>query len=448
MSRPTHEMTVPPGGDLPESTDTASSPASTRRRVVVSASAGTFVEYYDFAIYGALATTLAQVFFPQQDPTAALLSTFAVFAGAFVARPLGGLIWGPLGDRIGRQRTLVITITVMTVATIAIGLIPSYDSIGVLAPILLVLMRLAQGLSAGGEMPGAAIFVGEHAPIGRRGRLASWLQVSNVAALLCGVLIAAILAATLAPEDLQSWGWRIPFFVAGPLGLIGLYVRRRVEDTPSFTALKEAGATARSPIRSLFTRAHLRPFLLAMALAAPTTVPYYLLMTYMPTFFRTGLKFSQAQGLWAVLAAGGVLVFVIPLAGRLSDRIGRRRALFSACIAFFVVTFPAWALLTSGRFGLAVVGMMALAVPCGLAMGNLLAAAIEQFPTEVRYTGFALSLGICVAVLSGTAPYVSAALVGATGNLFAPAFYLVSVILLPFLAAFWLRDTSHRSLDD
>ncbi|ODU07215.1 MAG: MFS transporter [Pseudonocardia sp. SCN 72-86] len=420
--------------------------APSRRRVVVAASAGTFVEYYDFAIYGALATTLAAVFFPQQDPTVAILSTFAVFAGAFAARPLGGLIWGPLGDRIGRQRTLVITITVMTIATIAIGLIPSYGSIGVFAPILLVLLRLVQGISAGGELPGAAIFVGEHSPVRRRGFLVSWLQVSNVLALLTGILIAAILTTTLSQEALQTWGWRIPFFVAGPLGLIGLYVRRRVSDTPSFKALKEAGATARSPIKSLFTRENLRPFVFAMALAAPTTVPYYLLMTYMPTFFRSNLKFSQSQGLWAVLAAGVVLVVTIPLAGRLSDRIGRRNALMTACAAFFVLTFPAWALLTSGHFALAALGMMVLSIPCGLAMGNLLSAAIEQFPTEVRYTGFALSLGLCVAIFSGTAPYISAALVSGTGNLFSPGFYLVGVVLLPFIASFFMHDTSKRSL--
>ncbi|GAA1845458.1 glycine betaine/L-proline transporter ProP [Pseudonocardia ailaonensis] len=448
MSRPTHDLTVPSGDDLPEGATPGNEAGPSRRRVVLSASAGTFVEYYDFAIYGAFATTLAQVFFPQQDPTAALLSTFAVFAGAFVARPLGGLIWGPLGDRIGRQRTLVITITVMTIATIVIGLIPSHASIGALAPVLLVVMRLVQGLSAGGEMPGAAIFVGEHSPARRRGYLASWLQVSNVVALLTGILIAAILTGLLSPEDLQSWGWRIPFFIAAPLGLIGLYVRRRVEDTPSFTALKEAGGTARSPIRDLFAGGHLKPFLLAMALATPTTVPYYLLMTYMPTFFRTGLKFSQAQGLWAVVAAGAVLLAVIPFAGRLSDRIGRRRALMTACLAFFVLTFPAWALLTSGHFALAVLGMMVLSVPCGLAMGNLLAAAIEQFPTAVRYTGFALSLGVSVALFSGTAPYVSAALVSGTGSLYAPAFYLVGVVLLPFLASFALRDTSRRPLAD
>lgn len=418
-----------------------------RRRVLAAASAGTFVEYYDFAIYSSFAPVLATVFFPGQSPTAALLSTFAVFAGAFVARPLGALLWGPLGDRIGRQRTLVLILALMALSTIGLGLIPGYASIGVLAPVLLVAMRLLQGISAGGELPGAAIFTGEYSPVQRRGFLVSWLQVATVVAMLTGILVSVVLAATLSAEALESWGWRIPFLLAGPLGLIGFYVRRRLEDSPQFEAIQRVGKTARSPIRSTVRGGeNLRRLGIAAAYGMPIFVGYYLLTTFMPTFFRSQLEFTQAQSLLAVAAAAAVHIAVIPTVGAISDRVGRKLVLRMTCTGFLVLTYPSFLLLTSGSVEGAVLGMMLLAVPSASAMGNYLSASMEQFPTRTRYTGFALTLGVCVALFSGTAPYVSTWLIAETGSLFAPGFYLMLTVVPSFIVSFFVKETAARPL--
>ena len=255
------------------------------RPVVVAAVVGSFVEYYDFAVYGALAAILAVVFFPPGNPTAALLSTFAIFAVAFFVRPLGGLLWGHLGDKIGRQRTLATVIILMAVGTVGMGLLPSYAAIGVAAPILVVALRCVQGFSAGGEIMGASTFVAEYAPEGRRGFLTSFIQSATTAALLTGAAIAFLLTSIFPEDAVNSWGWRIPFLLAGPIGFIGLYIRLKLEDTPHFKAIQEGHEVIQNPVReTLSHKENYKQIVLAAWVGVVQFVAFYMLLTYMPTY--------------------------------------------------------------------------------------------------------------------------------------------------------------------
>ncbi|GAA4548255.1 MFS transporter [Pseudonocardia xishanensis] len=415
--------------------------------MVTSATAGTFVEYYDFAIYGSLAPVLATVFFPEFDSVTALLSTFAVFAVAFVARPLGGLIWGPVGDRIGRKRTLSIIIVMISLATVLIGLIPSYSAIGLAAPVVLILLRLVQGLSAGGEIAGASIFVAEHAHANRRGALVSWIQVATTGAFLSGIVVAAALAAFLPAEAMQSWGWRLPFLLAGPLGIVGLYIRLKVAETPEFESIRKAGKDVRHPLRStLRDTANLKQIGVAAAYYMPVMVSFYLIMTFMPSYLKSQMKFSATASLSIILVAGAVQLVCVPLFGRLSDALGRRVVLRLATGGFILLTYPAFVMLQSGRVVLSVAGLLLLAIPTAAAQANALQAGLERFPAAIRFTASAATFGLLSAIFGGTAPYVSTFLGEATGSALIPGFYLVLTIIPSFIVSFFASETAREPL--
>ncbi|PKW17462.1 MFS transporter [Saccharopolyspora spinosa] len=429
--------------------DSDTGSGSSLRQVVGSATAGTFVEYYDFAIYGAMAPIIAKTFFPNVAPAIALLSTFAVFALAFVARPLGGLVWGPVGDRIGRRRTLSLIIVTISVATVLIGLTPDYRTIGIAAPILLVVLRLAQGLSAGGEIAGAAIFIAEHAPNKRRGFLVSWLQVATTGALLSGVFVSAAVSSLLSEQEMNSWGWRIPFLLAGPIGVVGLYIRLKVDETPSFEEVKRKGREARNPLVTAMRGAgNLKEMGFAAAYYMPVLVSFYLLLTFMPTYLKSEMKFDTATSLSIIAVAGVIQLISVPIFGKLSDLIGRRMLLRFTTGAFILLTYPAFVLLNSGELALAIGGLTLLAIPTAAAQANNLTPALERFHTNVRFTASAATLGLLAALFGGTAPYVSTYLTTATGSPLAPGFYLMITILPSLIASFYVSETAKKPLLD
>lgn len=413
------------------------------RRTVLGAAVGSFVEYYDFAVFAALAPTLAKVFFPGDDPVAALLSTFAVFAVAFVARPLGGVVWGRFGDRWGRRRTLTALLTCMAAATVGIGLLPGYAALGLAAPVLLTLLRLAQGFSAGGEIMGAAVLVAEHAPADRRGRLTSVLQVTTTVAVLVGLGVAGLVEALVPPDDLVAWGWRVPFLLAGPLGLVGLYLRRRVEEPRMFTA---DPSPTRRPLRDALAPGRRRAVVLAGGVGVLQFVAFYLLLTYMPTYLVEEVGLPRPAALLSVFGASAVLVVAIPLMGVLSDRVGRRPVLGVASAVVALGAYPAFLLLAHGGFVGAVVGQVLLALPAAATAAVMLAAQVELFPTRCRYTGYALGMNVANAVFGGGAPLAATAVVAATGDLASPGWLLVvaAVVSLAVVAA--MRETAHDPL--
>ncbi|OBB43701.1 MFS transporter [Mycobacterium sp. 852002-51961_SCH5331710] len=415
------------------------------RKAVAGASIGNAVEWFDFAIYGLLATYIAEKFFPPGDETAALLNTFAVFAAAFFMRPLGGFFFGPLGDRIGRQRVLALVILLMSASTLAIGLVPSYESIGVAAPLLLLFLRCLQGFSAGGEYGSGACFLAEYATDKHRGFIVSFLVWSVVVGFLLGALTVTGLEAVLSEPSMDSFGWRIPFLIAGVLGVVGLYIRLQLRDTPEFEDLREKGEVATSPLREAL-RTSWRPILQIAGLVVIHNVGFYIVFTYLPTYFTETLDFTKVDAFVSIAVASVVAMVLIPPLGALSDRIGRKPLLFSGAIGFAVFAYPLFLLLNSGSLVAAVTAHAALAALESVFVSSSLAAGAELFATRVRSSGYSIGYNVSVAVFGGTAPYVATWLVDRTDNQIAPAYYVIAAAAVSIATLLTMRETARRPL--
>ena len=415
------------------------------RQVISGASIGNAVEWYDFAIYGFLATFIAANFFPTGNETAALLNTFAIFAAAFVMRPLGGLVFGPLGDRIGRQRVLAIVILLMSGSTLAMGLLPTYDAIGVAAPLLLLFLRCLQGFSAGGEYGGGACYLAEFATDRRRGLTVTFIAWSGVVGFLIGSVTVTVLQTVLGDAAMDSYGWRIPFLIAGPLGLVGLYIRLRLTDTPAFEALAASDEVATSPLREA-VRTAWRPILQVIGIMIMFNVGYYVVFTYLPTYFIKSLHFSKTSAFLSITVACVVaIVLILPLAA-LSDRIGRKPLLIAGTVAFAFLAYPLFLLLNSGSVAAAIAAHAALAAIESVYISVAVATGVELFATRVRYSGFSIGYNVCVAAFGGTTPYVVTWLTAETGNSIAPAYYVVAAAVVSLLTILTLRETAGRPL--
>ncbi|MGX9788911.1 MFS transporter [Mycobacterium sp. MMS18-G62] len=415
------------------------------RKAVTGASIGNAVEWFDFAIYGFLATFIAANFFPSGNETAALLNTFAIFAAAFFMRPLGGFVFGPLGDRIGRQRVLALVILLMAGSTVAIGLLPTFAAIGVAAPLLLLFLRCLQGFSAGGEYGGGAVYLAEYASDRRRGLTVTFMVWSGVLGFLVGSVTVTLLQALLPAEAMDSYGWRIPFLLAGPLGIVGLYIRLRLDDTPQFTALSESQRVAKSPLREAVGTAW-RSILQVIGIMVIFNVGYYVVFTYLPTYFIKTLHFTKTDAFISVTVASLLaLVLILPLAA-LSDRIGRRPMLIAGALAFAVLGYPLFLLLNSGSLAAAIAAHCALAGIEAVYVSAAVAAGVELFSTRVRYSGFSIGYNICVAAFGGTTPYVVSWLTAQTGKHAAPAYYIVAAAVVSLLTLLTLGETARRAL--
>jgi MHS family proline/betaine transporter-like MFS transporter len=424
----------------------AAEPAAVRQ-AVRGAAIGNTVEWFDFAVYGFLATYIAAKFFPSGDETAALLSTFAIFAAAFFMRPLGGLFFGPLADRIGRQRVLALVILLMSASTFAIGLVPSYDSIGVLAPALLLVLRCLQGFSAGGEYGSGACFLAEYAPDRHRGFVVAFLVWSVVIGFLLGSITVTVLEAALSEEAMQSYGWRIPFLIAGVLGGVGLYIRLRLGDTPEFERLKESGEVSESPLREAVTTSW-RPILQIVGLVIIHNVGFYVVFTFLPSYFTETLGFTKTDAFVSITVASIVaLVLILPL-GALSDRIGRKPLLIAGAVGFAVFSYPLFWLLNSGSLAAAVAAHAGLAALEAVFVSASLAAGAELFATKVRSSGYSIGYNTSVALFGGTTPYIATWLTDRTGNELAPAIYLVVAAVITLATIMTMRETAGRPLRD
>lgn len=415
------------------------------RKAVRGAAIGNTVEWYDFAIYSTLATYIADRFFPSGDETAALLSTFAVFAAAFFMRPLGGFFFGPLGDRIGRQRVLALVILLMSGSTLLIGLVPSYESIGVVAPLLLLLLRCVQGFSAGGEYGSGACYLAEFAPDKHRGFVVSFLVWSVVVGFLLGSLTVTGLETLLSESAMESYGWRIPFLIAGVLGVVGLYIRLRLGDTPDFETLRDEGEVSTSPLKEAFTTSW-RPILQIAGLVVIHNVGFYIVFTYLPTYFTKTLEFTKTNAFVSIIIASTVAIILIPPLGALSDRIGRKPLLIAGAIGFAVFAYPLFMLLNTGSLAAAIAAHAALAAIESVFVSASLAAGAELFATRVRSSGYSIGYNVSVAIFGGTAPYVATWLVAETGNELAPAFYVIAAAIITLATIMTMRETAAQPL--
>jgi MHS family proline/betaine transporter-like MFS transporter len=415
------------------------------RRAVRGAAIGNTVEWFDFAIYGFLATYIAEKFFPPGDETAALLNTFAIFAAAFFMRPLGGFFFGPLGDRIGRQKVLALVILLMSGSTLAIGLVPGYDTIGVLAPLLLLFLRCLQGFSAGGEYGSGACFLAEYAPDKHRGFVVSFLVWSVVVGFLLGSLTVTGLEAVLSESAMDSYGWRIPFLIAGLLGAVGLYIRLRLGDTPEFEALRDEGEVSSSPLKEAVTTSW-RPILQIAGLVVIHNVGFYIVFTFLPSYFTKTLGFTKTDAFVSITVASLVALILIPPLGALSDRIGRKPLLIAGSLSFAVFAYPLFLLLNTGSLPAAIAAHAGLAAIESVFVCASLAAGAELFATRVRSSGYSIGYNVSVALFGGTAPYVATWLVANTGNDLAPAYYVIVAALVTFATVLTMRETARRPL--
>mgnify|MGYP005917557781 CR=1 FL=1 len=425
------------------------------KRALIAGSIGNFIEWYEFAVYGFLATVIAKNFFQLEGESGltSLILTYASFAIAFFFRPLGAVVFGRIGDRIGRKPTLIIVLVLMTLATAAIGVVPVYASIGIAAPLIVTLLRILQGLFAGGEYGGAVSLMTEFAPRGKRGLYGAWQSFTVALGLLAGAGIVALLSALLTPEALHDWGWRIPFFLALPLGIIGLYLRHALEETPAFQQhvekLEQGDREGlqdgpKVSFKEIATK-HWRSLLTCIGLVISTNVTYYMLLTYMPSYLSHNLHYSEDHGVLIIIAIMVGMLFVQPIMGLLSDRFGRRPFIILGSVALFALAIPAFILINSNVLGLIFAGLLMLAVILNCFIGVMASTLPAMFPTHIRYSALAAAFNISV-LIAGLTPTLAASLVESTQNLMMPAYYLMVIAVIGLITGITMKETANRPL--
>lgn len=431
--------------DNPAVASEEASPALLRRAIAASA-IGNATEWFDYGVYAYGVTYISAALFPGST-TQATLFALATFAISFLVRPLGGLFWGPLGDRLGRKTVLAWTIIIMSVATLGIGLLPTYASIGWAAPVLLIILRMVQGFSSGGEYGGAATFMAEYSPDDKRGYYGSFLEFGTLAGFSLGAFLMLGCSLVLGDEAMHAWGWRLPFLIAAPLGLSGLYLRSKMEDTPVFRELADAAEHEEAetvPLRVLLTE-YWKPLLLLSGLVVTLNVVNYVLLAYMPTFMSTTLKMGTNASLLVPLLAMLVMMVLLPFAGALSDRYGRKALWWFSIIGLFVAAIPMFQLMERGPVsalvGLAVLGL--LYVP---QLATISATFPAMFPTHVRYAGLAISYNVSTSLFGGTAPLINDWMIAKTGNHLIPAYYMMGACVVGAVALLFVTETAGASL--
>ncbi|MFI7340263.1 MFS transporter [Streptomyces sp. NPDC050085] len=420
------------------------------KRAVKAAALGNAMEWFDFGVYGYLTATLGHVFFPTASSSAQVLSTLGTFAAAFLVRPIGGAFFGPLGDRIGRQKVLAITMIMMAAGTFAIGLIPSYDTIGVWAPVLLIAARMVQGFSTGGEYGGACTFIAEYAPDKRRGFFGSFLEFGTLVGYVAGAGLATLLTTTLSDGDLYGWGWRLPFLIAGPIGLVGLYVRMKLEETPAFQQLadeaeKKQKALPKPKLREMFV-GNGGAMALCIALVLVFNVTDYMLLSYMPTFLSEELGYDATHGTLILIGVMLLMMCVqIPM-GAANDRFGHRKVIGAACAGFVLLSVPAVLLIRAGSTWAIALGLAALGLLLVGFTSSMPSALPALFPTKVRYGSLSVGFNVSVSLFGGTTPLIAAALIAGTGNLMIPAYYMMAAAIIGGIAAWRMRESAGKPL--
>ena len=407
---------------------------------------GNGLEWYDYALYGQMAWLLSRLFFPEGDATVALLATYGVFAAGFVVRPVGAVLFGWIGDKYGRKTAMVIAVLMMAIPTGCIGLLPTYESIGVLAPVLLTVIRLLQGLSLGGEFSGSITYIVEHAPPGRRGVAGSASLVSLNMGFLLGLLVTQAFMAAMGEEAFQAWGWRIPFILGIAIGLIGFYIRTHCHESPVYEQARDNGHLSQAPVREAVSR-HPWEILQGFIIYMTVTMPFYLTAIYFIGFSQKHLGLSLGNAMWLNVVNMIIMMVMFLVSARLSDRVGRKPVMATAALVMLITIYPLISQLYAGQDVLTIGLVQACIVfLVGLYIGPVAAVLVELFPTSVRYTGMAIAYNFSAAIFGGTAPFVCEWLIRKTGSIPSIAYYVMLCNVLSLVALYFYKDRWREAL--
>lgn len=419
------------------------------RRVLIASVVGSSVEWFDYFLYGTVAALVFnQLFFVTDDPAFGTLYAFATFALAFFIRPLGGFIFSHIGDRIGRKKTLVLTLSLMGLATFLMGVLPTYGQIGLWAPVLLIILRLIQGLGLGGEWGGALLLAVEYAPKEKRGLFGSVPQMGVTIGMLMGTIALSIM--TLLPhEAFMTWGWRVPFLLSALLVIFGLWIRKGIEETPTFQKTQEKGDIPKLPIADTF-KYHWREVLIATGAKVVETAPFYIFGTFIVSYGTQNLNYNQTSILMAVTVATIITTILMPVMGSWSDKIGRKKLYVGGTILMILYAFPYFWLIHAGSIALlfvaTIVGLGIIWAPITAVLGTMFS---EIFSANVRYTGISLGYQIGAAVAGGTAPLVATALLIRFNDSYIPvAIYIIFTALISLVAIWTVKDRYNEELDE
>ncbi|WP_435532145.1 MFS transporter [Rhodococcus antarcticus] len=423
------------------------------KRAVRAAMLGNAMEWFDFGVFAYLAATLGRVFFPGASTSAQLIFTFGTFAAAFLVRPLGGMFFGPLGDRIGRKKVLATTMIMMSLSTFGMGLIPSYTVIGVFAPVLLIALRMLQGFSTGGEYGGATTFIAEYAPDKRRGYFGSFLEFGTLIGYIAAAGLVTIIQLSVTQDSLDSWAWRIPFLIGGPLGMVGLYLRLRLEETPAFQAMEATkaaapesdGEPATARLRDT-VRGQWRPMLLCIGLVLVFNVTDYMLLSYMPTYLSSTLGYDEVHSLVVIIVVMVLMMFGLTRLGSLSDRVGRKPLLLGSCAGFVVLSLPAFLLVKQGSLVAVFLGLAILGALLMVLLAVMPSTLPALFPTGVRYGALAIGFNVSVSLFGGTTPLVTESLQSYFDSDLVAPYYLMLAGVIGFVSVWLIRESANKPL--
>lgn len=416
------------------------------RKIVISGMIGNALEWYDFALYGHFALIISKLYFPLEDNYLSMIITFSVFAAGFIMRPVGGLLFGYIGDRYGRKSSLILSILSMAIPTACIGLLPTYEQIGITAPILLLIIRLLQGLSLGGGFSGCIAFIVEHAPDKQRGLYGSSSIFSMCAGILLGLIVANIFSYSLEPESFETWGWRIPFLISFIIGLVAIYIKDNLQESPKYLAAKANKAISVRPLRELLTNYRAK-LLIAIGIYLTVTVPFYTLMIFMNSLMTKYLAYSTNDAILINSISIIIHMILLPLAAFFSDKFGRKTILSIAIYAFILLCLPIFYLLNNSNFIYPLIAQILFAIALAFYIAPVPALLVELFPTRIRLTGIALSYNISAAIFGGTTPAVATWLLKVTDNIYSLAFYIVSFAILSLISLSYFKDKFDQPLN-
>ncbi|WP_025597339.1 MFS transporter [Burkholderia sp. WSM2230] len=411
------------------------------RGQLLAISAGNAFEWYDFVVYAYVAGELGSAFFPGNNPTANLLKTFAIFAVAYFFRPLGGVIFGQLGDRIGRKSILTLLVLLTGLSSAAIGILPTYSNAGLIAPVILMVLRIVQGIAVGGEYGGAAGYLAESTPPHERGRYISVIPQTSFAGLLAASLLLTALRAGLGQAAFHEWGWRIPFLIALPTALVAVWMRSRLDESTEFAKLQDAGELEKSPLWNSL-RYDWRSILQVIGLMAQLSVGSYVITVYLQTYLSGVGRLDAVSAQWVMSAVLLGTIVIMPYAGRFTDRFGRRPAMLSSLMLLMIAPIPGFVILSSSGFAVSLITAVTLALIFAVYEVAALTAMTEVFKTARRLSGFNVGYNIAIATFAGPTPFVATLLIQVSGMKIAPAFLVVGAAVISLLTVMTVRESA------